>query len=48
MKRHSESVTESYVDNKDIVPRLANIQSKKLKNVITGYVTRLKQREQKI
>lgn len=39
--RHYEEFTEEFDKNKDIVEKYADIPSKKLRNIITGYVTRL-------
>lgn len=41
MKLHSDKFTESYEGNKEVVNNLILTPSKKLKNTITGYVTRL-------
>ena len=46
---HEEDFNESFEDNKVKVSERAEIHSKKMRNVITGYVTRLaktKKREQ--
>ena len=39
---YKEKFTEDFNDNKKIVQSYAEIPSKKLRNVIAGYVTRLK------
>ena len=39
--KHKDSFTKSYEENKLIVGNYADIPSKKLKNIIAGYVTRL-------
>lgn len=41
MKLHGEKFTDSYEKNKEIVNKLISTPSKKIKNVIAGYVTRL-------
>jgi small subunit ribosomal protein S17e len=41
MSLHGSEFTESYEKNKEIVNKLIITQSKKLRNIITGYVTRL-------
>lgn len=37
----SDEFTEDFTKNKEIVTRYANIPSKRLKNTIVGYITRL-------
>ena len=44
VKEHKESFTKDFDDNKKLVVQYADIPSKKLKNVIAGYVTRLMKR----
>lgn len=41
VERYSDKLTEDYSQNKKIISSLAEIHSKKLLNVIAGYVTRL-------
>ena len=41
LKKHSEEFKEGFHDNKAVVSKFAEIPSKKLRNVISGYVTRL-------
>ena len=36
-----DEFSENFEDNKEVVERHADIKSKKLRNIITGYVTRL-------
>jgi small subunit ribosomal protein S17e len=56
IKRVTEELVENYFDefsvnfndNKSIVERHADIPSKKLRNIIAGYVTRLVKSKQKI
>ncbi len=38
---HFEEMTEKFEDNKAIVDKYIDIPSKKLRNIIAGYVTRL-------
>lgn len=38
---HGDQFSENFDENKEIVQRYAEIPSKKLRNVIAGYVTRL-------
>ncbi|MFH1505571.1 MAG: 30S ribosomal protein S17e [archaeon] len=42
MELHGEQFTTDYNKNKTIVEGLALIRSKKIRNVIAGYATRLK------
>ena len=41
MRLHADKFTDSYKQNKNIVNNLVSTPSKKLRNIITGYVTRL-------
>ena len=41
-REHSEALTEDFEQNKQAVLKVAHISSKKLRNIIAGYVTRLK------
>ena len=41
VKDYFDEFTETFDDNKEIVEKYADIPSKKLRNIITGYVTRL-------
>ena len=40
-KDHRDELKNSFKDNKDMLSRFVNIPSKKLKNAIAGYITRL-------
>jgi len=40
-----ENFTTDFTENKVVVSNALNVQSKKLRNVIAGYATRLKKRE---
>jgi len=42
-KEHRNELKEDFKENKDAVARLAVIPSKKIRNIIAGYVTRLMQ-----
>ncbi|MCD6371317.1 MAG: 30S ribosomal protein S17e [Candidatus Aenigmarchaeota archaeon] len=44
-EEHKEKFTVDFEKNKEIVKQLLEINSKKLRNVIAGYITRLKIRE---
>lgn len=41
-EEHADEFTESFEDNKQVVAKHAEVHSKKLKNVIAGYATRMK------
>ena len=41
VSEHFDKFSEKYQENKKVVEKLADIPSKKLRNIITGYVTRL-------
>ena len=46
VKNHFDEFTEDFDENKIIVEKYADIPSKKLRNIISGYVTRqVKSRE---
>lgn len=49
MELHDNEFTDNFDKNKEIVNKLVSTSSKKLKNIITGYLTRLvkKSREPK-
>ena len=44
-KDHREELTKDFQKNKEIVAKLADIPSKKLRNIIAGYATRLVRKE---
>lgn len=43
--KHKEMFTDDFGKNKEIVSKIIYIKSKKLKNIIAGYVTNLKRQE---
>jgi len=43
IKEHRSEFKENFKENKELVANLADIPSKKIRNVIAGYVTRLMQ-----
>lgn len=45
VRRHKDSFKKDFTENKKIVDQFSEIRSKKLRNVIAGYVTRLMKRE---
>jgi len=42
--QHGEKFTDDFTKNKEIIKELIDIRSKKLRNIIAGYVTNLKNR----
>lgn len=48
MDEHAEVFTTDFEKNKVLVEEHANIPSKKIRNVIAGYTTRLKKKQQAI
>lgn len=44
-EKHSDKFTVEFSKNKEIVEQLIKIESKKLRNVIAGYITSLKKRQ---
>lgn len=44
-KAKPENCKEDFTENKKVVNEFANVRSKKLLNVIAGYVTRLKKNQ---
>jgi len=46
IKRHSDIFKKEFTENKKVVSDFAEIRSKKLRNQIAGYVTRLAKREE--
>jgi small subunit ribosomal protein S17e len=45
MEKHSDEFTKNFDDNKRILGGKAKISSKKMRNIIAGYATRLKKNE---
>ena len=45
LKVHGENFTKDFTENKLLTNKFAIVQSKKLRNVIAGYMTRLKEKE---
>lgn len=44
-ENNREKFTEDYSKNKEVVKELIDIKSKKLRNIIAGYITNLKRQE---
>ena len=45
-KRHREELKDNFEENKQLVDGFADIPSKKIRNIIAGYVTRLVKQKQ--
>jgi small subunit ribosomal protein S17e len=44
--QHRSEFKKTFEENKEIIPKFVEVPSKKLRNVLTGYVTRLMKREE--
>ena len=44
-KQFGDKFTTDFTENKEITAKYASVQSKKLRNIIAGYMTRLKRME---
>jgi small subunit ribosomal protein S17e len=45
VRNNPEKFTKNFEENKKLLPEVADIKSKKLRNVIAGYITRLVKNE---
>lgn len=45
-KMHGDQFTTDFASNKGIAGKTVKVESKKLRNIIAGYMTRLKRKEQ--
>ncbi len=45
-EKHSAKFSKDFQKNKKVVDELADVPSKKFRNIIAGYVTRLKKQEE--
>jgi ribosomal protein S17E len=45
LKLHGEQFTTDYFQNKEVTTKYVRVGCKKLKNIISGYMTRLKKKE---
>ena len=45
-KQHSDELKDNFEENKEQVAKFADIPSKKIRNIIAGYVTRLVKQKQ--
>ena len=46
VKEHGDMLTTDFNENKKVVDEVAIVQSKKLRNVVAGYATRLTKRKE--
>ncbi len=44
LKQHGDNFTADFTENKKVADRYTKVQSKKLRNIIAGYMTRLKKK----
>lgn len=44
-EQHKDNLTTDYSKNKELIKQVAEIRSKKMRNIIVGYVTTLKRQE---
>ena len=45
LKKHGDKFTTTFDENKTLVGQYAKVESKKLRNIVAGYMTRLKRQE---
>jgi small subunit ribosomal protein S17e len=48
MRAHQEKFTTDFEKNKSIVEKYADVPSKKIRNIIAGYATRLKKKHEEL
>ena len=48
MAKYNDELTENYEENKEFISDKIKVSSKKLKNIIAGYLARLKKGEVKV
>ncbi len=48
MKKYKDGLTENYEENKAFITDKITVSSKKLRNIIAGYLTRLIRNEEKV
>jgi small subunit ribosomal protein S17e len=46
MKKHPKKVKDNFKENKKVVEEVSDISSKKIRNMVAGYMTRLKKTKQ--
>ena len=44
--KHAEHFTTTFEENKAVVEKYADVPSKKIRNIIAGYATRLKKKQE--
>lgn len=44
-EKHADKFTADFSKNKEVVKELIDIKSKRLRNIVAGYITALKKRE---
>ena len=44
--QHRSSFKTTFEENKEIIPKFVEVPSKKLRNVLTGYITHLMKKEE--
>ncbi len=47
MDRHKNEFKNTFAENKEIIKEYLDVSNKKLRNIITGYVTRLMKKTEK-
>jgi small subunit ribosomal protein S17e len=45
LKMHGDKFTTTFDENKTLVDKYVKVESKKLRNIVAGYMTRLKRQE---
>jgi small subunit ribosomal protein S17e len=45
--KHSDEISTDFAKNKEILTKFAELPSKKMRNVIAGYLTRLRKADQR-
>ena len=45
MRKHKDKIKTNFEDNKKVVEANSDVSSKKLRNIIAGYMTRLKKND---
>lgn len=46
MKHHNDQFSSEFQQNKQVLKDISNMPSKKIRNIVAGYTTRLKKAEQ--
>ena len=46
MQEHGQNFSKEFEENKELVEQYANVPSKKIRNIIAGYIARIKKSEQ--